>query len=442
MESTLTFGVLLVTGFLMAEAMVSLGFPKVTGYILAGIILNPKLNSFVPTSVVSQSSVITNISLAFITFSVGGSLLWPELKRLGKTIGLITIFEAEFAALAVLAGFALLGPYLIPGHHPEVTWFLPMALLMAALGSPTDPSATLAVVHEFKAKGPVTNTILGVTALDDVAGILNYSFASAIAMILVSGEGFSWAGSIGKPLITIFGAIGMGAAFGGLLVVVSRFVLSRDTEGALVVVIFGLLGLCFGLAKQLEWDELLATMTMGVFVTNVSKRGPKIFAMLERYTEELVFVLFFTISGMLLDVKVLLHAWPLALLFVVARALGKVAGAVTGAHMAKAPSQVKKYAFGGLLPQGGIVIGLALLMSENPKFKQFSHVILSVVLGATVLHELMGPIASKLALSKAGELSGNKGPNRDKDEPESDSEGPSDDPGNASDGSSGQGPER
>ncbi len=407
MESTLTFGVILVAGFLLAEALMALGFPKVTGYILAGIVLNPRLNSLIPMEVLSQSSVITNISLAFITFSVGGSLFWPQLKKLGKTIASITFFEAEFAALAVLAAFAFIGPLIVPGMgHSETKWFLPMAVLMAALGSPTDPSATLAVVHQFKAKGPVTNTILGVTALDDVAGILNYSIASAITLVLVSNQGFSVGHSIGRPLLTVVGAVGLGAAFGGLLVVVSRYVLRRDTEGALVVIIFGLLGLCFGLAKHLELDELLATMTMGVFVTNVSKRGPKIFAMLERYTEEMVFVLFFTISGMLLDVKVLVHSWPLALLFVFSRALGKYLGSVTGAHISHAPAQVKKYVFGGLLPQGGIVIGLALLMSENPNFAGFSHIILSVVLGATVLHELMGPMASKLALSRAGELAG------------------------------------
>ena len=109
MESTLTFGVILVAGFLLAEAMMALGFPKVTGYILAGIVLNPRLNSLIPMEVLSQSSVITNISLAFITFSVGGSLFWPQLKKLGKTIASITFFEAEFAALAVLAAQIWLG---------------------------------------------------------------------------------------------------------------------------------------------------------------------------------------------------------------------------------------------------------------------------------------------------------------------------------------------
>ncbi len=428
MESTLTFGVILATGFLAAEAMVSLGFPKVTGYILAGILLNPKLNSLIPGTVVTQSSVITNFSLAFITFSVGGSLLWPQLKRLGKSIVAITIFEAEFAALTILLSFVLLGPFLFPGHHPMTTWILPLALLMGALGSPTDPSATLAVVHQYKAKGPVTDTILGVTAFDDVAGILNYSFASVIALVLVSGKGFSLGGSIGRPLVTIFGAIGLGATFGALLVLISRYVMRKDTEGALIVLIFGMLGLCFGLAKHLELDELLATMSMGMVVINASKRGPKIFAMLERYTEELVFVLFFTISGMLLDVKVLLHAWPLALLFVVARAAGKLLGTITGAHISKAPAQVKKYAFGGLIPQGGIVIGLALLISDHPGFKTFSHVILSVVLGATVLHELLGPIASKFALNKAGELSGNHRADHDTHAPETDLDGSPDKP--------------
>jgi Kef-type K+ transport system membrane component KefB len=126
--------------------------------------------------------------------------------------------------------------------------------------------------------------------------------------------------------------------------------------------------------------------------------------MLERYTEELIFVFFFTMSGMQLDFTVFFDYLPLALFFIVFRTFGKISGAVTGAAVAKAPPKVKKYAWGGLIPQGGIVIGLALLIKQNPAFAAFSDIIISIIIGATVVHELVGPIISKMMIKAAGEI--------------------------------------
>ncbi len=405
MDSALAVGTILLAGFFVAELVERIGLPKFTGYILAGVLINPKLNPLVPASSLGNAGVVTDISLAFITFSVGGSLEWKELRRLGRAIVSITVLEAETAALLVAAAFLVAAPLLV--RLPGATFgrtYLPLALIMASLASPTDPSATLAVVHEYRADGPVTRTILGVTALDDVAGILNYSVATAVAKVLVAGTAFSLAGSVGKPTLAVLGALALGLAMGLALSAVAAKILSRETEGALIVLIFALLGVTFGLARQLHLDELLATMAMGAVVANTSSKGPQIFSMLERYTEELVFVAFFTLSGMMLDLAVLAAVWPLTLLFVLSRGLGKYLGTMLGSHLGRAPREVRRYAAGGLIPQGGIVIGLALVAAQEPAFHALAPVVLNVVLGTTIFHELLGPLASKFALQLAGEL--------------------------------------
>jgi len=202
---------------------------------------------------------------------------------------------------------------------------------------------------------------------------------------------------------SIFGAIGVGTLFGLIFNQITRWI-KRESEGIFIVILLGLLLVCFGLAKTFNFDELLATMIMGVVVVNFNSNHQKIFKILERYTEQLVFVLFFTISGMQLKFDVLADYYWLVLFFVLFRSAGKFTGTYVGAILSKASPRVKKYTAGGLIPQGGIVIGLALLIKQNPTFDQFSDILLSIIIGATVIHELIGPVIAEYSLKKAGEL--------------------------------------
>jgi Kef-type K+ transport system membrane component KefB len=301
-------------------------------------------------------------------------------------------------------GFLLISPYFV--HIPNAGWFtvfIPMSILLGSLGAPTDPSATLAVKEEYKATGRVTQTVMSVAAFDDVLGIMNYSLAIAIAQVFISHQALNTYNSFLQPLLVILGAIVFGAALGFLLNFVTNFI-KRETEGVYVVIIVALLCVCFGLATILKVDQLLAVMTMGAIVVNFNKKQELIFRVLERYTDELIFVLFFTLSGMYLDFTVLKTALVLILFFVIFRTIGKLSGTVVGALVSKAPENVKKYTAGGLIPQGGIVVGLALIMKQNPAFNAFSDIIISVVIGATIFHEIIGPITAKISLSKAGEI--------------------------------------
>jgi len=404
MESLLIVGIILFTGFVFGELLSKIKLPKVTGYILAGVILNPDLFHIIPTTFTNHTDVITNIALAFITFSVGGTLLYKKIKKLGKGIISITVLEAELAFLIVFLGFLVFTPFLIP--LPQATYFtvfIPLSILIASLASPTDPSATLAVTHEYNAKGDVSSTIMGVAAFDDALGIINYSLAITIASILILNQNFSVTSSILSPLYIIIGAIILGIISGFIFNMISQAI-KRETEGMFIVLIICFLLLCYGVASIIGVDELLSTMSMGAFVVNFNKMRKKIFNILERYTEELIFVLFFTISGMHLQFSVFTASFSLVILFVFFRTLGKIFGSRIGAHIANASPMVKKYVAGGLIPQGGIVIGLALLIKQNTSFNQIADIIISVIIGATIIHEFIGPVISKISLKKAGEI--------------------------------------
>jgi len=404
LDPVLTVGIIVIVGFIFGEIAIKLKLPKITGYILAGIFLNPGIMSFMPHAAADKTNLVINLALCFITFSIGGTLQFSRLKKLGKSILWITICEAEFAFLIVAIGFLSIAHFFI--HGPSITWFstyIPLSILAGCIASPTDPTPALAITHEYKSEGNVTSTIMGVAASDDALGIMNFSLAVVIAQSFVRNIPFSIYSSIGVPLMIIFGSLLLGTLFGLLLNVVTKLV-AKESEGVLIVVIFGLLSCCFGIADMVGCDALLATMVMGVVVVNFNPKHEKIFKVLERYTEELIFLVFFTVSGMQLDFSVLPTALIMIIFFVLFRGIGKVAGTVCGAAIAKSPGNVRKYTAGGLIPYGGIVVGLALLMKQNAAFSGFADIIIAMVIGATIISEVIGSVCVKIALKKAGEI--------------------------------------
>jgi NhaP-type Na+/H+ or K+/H+ antiporter len=404
MSAILVIGIILGIGFLAGELVQLLHLPRITGYILAGIALNPQLTSVIPPGFALQTDPVIDLALSFITFSVGGTLLLGKLKKMGSTILTITVLEAECAMLVVVIGFYLAAVLL--DHLNIVTLAaepLIISLLLGVLASPTDPSATLAVAHQYHAKGEVTTTIMGVAASDDVLGIINFSIGIALAHMAVTHAGFSVSRSVVLPLYQILGGIGIGIGFGFFFNKMTGW-FRRESEGELIVLTFAMLGLCFGGARLALTDELLATMAMGCVVVNFNPQQEKIFSMLQRYQEELIFVFFFTLSSMHLDLSVMPAAAPYIALFVLLRTIGKTVGAYSGAVLSGASTAVRRYTFLGLLPQGGIVIGLALIIHRNPDFAPVANLVMAVVIGATVIHEIAGPIVSRIGLLKAGEI--------------------------------------
>ena len=396
------FGIMILVGYLLGELAGKLGLPRVSGYILAGLALNPNLSGFISHDFVRSTDVLTSLSLSILTFAVGGTLAIAPLKELGRGIIFLALGEAELSALLVTLGSLVVLPFFVPAGGSFLTTVVPLALLLGALASPTDPSATLAVIHQYKAKGLVSFNIMAAAAVDEALGIVNFSVATVIASVLITHSSGQLAMLL-NPVVAIFGALALGTCVGLAFHYLPRLI-RADSDGLLLVLVVALLALCYGLATFLGLDQLLATMSMGMVIVNFGSSRDRIFRLLEEYFEPLVFVLFFTISGMLLDIAVLIKYLPLVLLFVVFRSIGKLGGAYVGATVGGATRAVRKYAGWGLIPQGGIVIGLALVLQRDATFDELSGILLSVIIGATVLHELIGPLTSKLALQKAGEL--------------------------------------
>lgn len=404
MNKFLLIGIVLFTGFVLGQAFQKMRLPKIIGYLLAGIILNPQISSFVPQNITTRTDIVENTAIAFIAFAIGGTIVFSEIKKLGKDILYITIFEAEVAFLAITAGFLLILPFVT--HIPTATWvatFIPVSLLLGCLGSPTDPSVALAITHEYKASGEVTSTILAVSAFDDVLGIINYSVAVVIAQALVSKTTLNVSSAVIVPFLIITGSVLLGSLLGVLFNLISKLI-TKSTEGVFFVLILSFLTLCWGLATLVGAEEILSIMVMGIVIANFNAEPEKIFRMLERYSEELIFLIFFTLSGMHLDFKVAPLAFLLLIFFVIFRVIGKFAGTALGAKIADASPNIRKYTASGLIPFGGIVIGLALMMHQNPAFSKISNFLVTTIVGGTIINELIGPLFVKKALKNAGEL--------------------------------------
>ncbi|MFH1407100.1 MAG: cation:proton antiporter [Candidatus Omnitrophota bacterium] len=405
MSGILIVGIVLFVGFVLGQEFKRLKFPKIVGYILAGVLLNPHICHFVPKNITTQTNIIENIAIAFIAFAVGGSIVFSEIKKLGKGIIYITLFEAEITFLVIVVGFLIVLPFAV--HIPNASWivtFLPVSLILGCLGSPTDPTVALAVTHQYNAKGEVTSTMLSVAAFDDVLGIINFSIAVVLAKTLISKASFSVSNALLTPLFIIIGSIALGSAMGIIFNVIAKR-LKEKTQGTLFVLILSFLTLCWGLATFVHAEEILSIMVMAIVITNFGSHSKKIFSMLEMYSEELIFLIFFTLSGMHLSFS---GAWIAAILlafFIIFRIIGKFAGVAVGAAIANSSPKIRKYTGSGLIPFGGIVIGLALIMQQDPAFSRISGFLVNTIVGATIINELIGPIFVKKALKDAGEIS-------------------------------------
>ncbi len=396
MDALFNIGIILLFGYLGGFLAEKIKLPKIVGYIIVGVLLEPQILGFLPANFIDNAILANDFALALITFSIGGSLFWPKIKQLGKSIVWITILEAELAFIFVAIGMA----WFIPGVN--FLHALPLALLLAALASPTDPTATLAVAHEYKSDGPVTRTLMGVAASDDALGIINFSIATAFASALLLGTQYLNINNLViSPLGTIFGSILAGIIFGLLLSLIEKKV---EEDGALIALVMGMLFVGYGFASYFKLDELLTTMTIGIVFVNFSQKSQKVFSLLSNYFEEIIFIIFFVLAGAHLQFNTIISHWTVILIFVLLRLIGKTVGTVTGARISHANENVRKYLAYGLVPQGGIVIGLALLIKQMPQFAAFGSLLINLILGTVVVLEFIGPIFTKYAFKKAGEI--------------------------------------
>ncbi len=405
MNILLIIGLMLIIGYSLGIGFNKIGLPKIIGYILTGVAFSPNTVDFISGDIVELTDPLLDVCLAFIAFEVGGSLKWSKLKEHGREVISITLMGGIVPFLFVVAGIFVFGQIFSSAFSFEGIELLMFALLLGALASPTEPAATIGVMHEYEARGEVSDTILGVVALDDVLGIVLFSITISAISVFTSVHAHTGVFDIRllSSVYQVLGAILIGGIIGFAIVLIGRN-FNLEGEGQWVVIIFPLVIFCAGVAKLLKVDELLAYMVMGVVVVNKCKQHDLIFSILRRYTEELIFLFFFLLSGLHLDISAIPKALILILLFVLLRAFGKFSGAAAGGRMVNAGAAIRKYTASGLLPQGGIVIGLVLSIYEQEGFREFSDVLLATVMGAAIVNELIGAVITKHALIQSGDI--------------------------------------
>ena len=400
----LYFGLILIIGYFLSLVSVKVGFPKIVGYLVAGLILNPGIIDFIPESFVENSEPVTNICLAFITFEIGSSFSVTDLKKTGKKYFKLAFYESFGAFLFIFTVFFFIARYFSLLNVDSFPVIFAFSLILASLAAPTDPSATLAVIHEYKAKGPVTKSILGAAAFDDIVTLILFSLSVSISRSIVGDSDVSFLHLTYSISYRIIGAVLAGFIF-GFIFNKTVAIFKVDDKKSLMILFLGFLLVSFGIAKYLEFDELFTTLTLGFVIRNFNKKEVKILDIAEHNLEDFFFLIFFVLSAMhfnfsTIQIKILY----LILGFVLIRAVGKYVGMHLGTTVLKMPVEVKKYAFAGLIPQGGIVLGLVLIVGKEPLFQDFENLLVGIIMGATLIHEFLGPLISRATLRKANEI--------------------------------------
>lgn len=402
-DPLLQVGMLLLLGFLGGMAAKKIGFPRVSGYIVTGMLLSPSVSGFFKEELIREEfSIITDIALGIIAFSIGGSLVLKHLKKLYSSILWINFTQAIGAFLATTTLISVAAPYIINGtsHFPFWQTIFPMALIIGAISTATAPAAVLAIVHECRAKGPLTTTLLSVVALDDAMAIIFYSFALAIAQSLMTHSDLSWQVIFYMPSMSILTAILIGIISALLMKLIVSSVRRQET---MLGVVIGFILLITGLANNLNASALIANMVFGFFTVNFIKHAHNLFHVVE-ITEEMIFSLFFTLAGAHFDIELMTNTgWLMTGLIVLGRFTGKLYGTRLGGYIAKAPTVVRRYLGLALLPKAGVTVGLVLLARESFGASPLADIMINAILGSVIINELIAPPLVRYALIRSGE---------------------------------------
>jgi len=386
MNTLFYLALLLFSGLIFGRVVKFIKLPNVTGYLIAGLLIGPSCFKVLSGSTVTDFELISEIALAFIAFSIGSGFKLSYLKKVGIMPVVIAIFEGLAATFLVTIVLVLFG------------FDFEISLLLGAIASATAPAATIMVIKQYGAKGPVTETLLSVVALDDAVALIAFGFSMAVVNTLINPGHSSVFASILAPFVEIIGSILLGFVFGLLFNIPLRY-FKKDSNRLIITAGFILLG--SSMATLLGLSPLLLCMCMSAALVNTSDSADSIFRLTDTVTPP-IFLMFFVVSGAGLDVSYLPKIGLIGILYVLVRVAGKFLGAYFGAVITKAPDKVKKYIGLTLVPQAGVAIGLSLIASNT--LPEFGATIRAVILCATFIYEMFGPIITKYGLMKAGEI--------------------------------------
>jgi Kef-type K+ transport system membrane component KefB len=406
-------GIIILVAFFAGQISRRLGIPQVVGFIVAGTLLGPSFLEVVPHDLTDNLVFVTELALGLIGFEMGQHLVFSELRTLGRSIITIVFSQAAGAFALVFAGVYL------------ITQDVAAAMIFGAIGMATAPAATVDVLAEYGAEGPMTTTLLAVIGIDDALTLLVYSITAAMAEpllenggdlglidVLTGGGDVSLLEMIELPLFEIGGALIVGSIFGFFLTFIMNHIgqhhePERRQHDAMAVSI-ALIFIATGLSRSVELSLILTTMTMGVVVINRTPHNGRFIRFTIEQAGPVIYVLFFALVGAGLNLDALPSMGLLGLAFIVLRIGGKYSGAWVGGWLARSDPKVRDNLGLALLSQAGVAIGLALASSTRfaefgPAGEDLAELVLNVITATTFVVQLIGPMLVKVAIVRAGE---------------------------------------
>lgn len=408
MQELFSLSVALLAGLLLSRLAKLVKLPAVTAYLVAGVLIGPYCLGaigvpglgFTSLLDVKRYSLISDVALGFIAFSIGNEFRLSQLKTIGKQATIIGILQAVITT--VLVDIALISlHFIIPDKLS-----LPAAIVLGAVAAATAPAATLMVVRQYKAKGPVTDTLLPVVALDDAVGLVLFSVSFGVAKALISGS-VNAVSIILEPVIEVVLSLGLGAGMGYLFTFAEKFFHSRSKRLSMSVA-FVFLTVAISMLQfniggvHISFSSLLTCMMLGTIFCNVCDFSEELMDRLDRWTAPL-FILFFVLSGAEFDLSVFTDyiIVIIGLVYIISRCIGKYFGANLSSRLSRAPDNVRKYLGITLFPQAGVALGMAL---KATALGAAGVIVSNITLFSVLIYELVGPFLTKVALTKAGEI--------------------------------------
>ena len=408
MSTLLSVSIAVLAGLLMTRAFKPFKLPSVTAYLIAGVLIGPyflgslHINGlgFVSEEAVSHLSLISEVALAFIAFSIGSEFRLEELKKTGRQALVIGIFQALVATLFV--DLALLVVHFIMPDKLSVA----QVITLGAIATATAPAATLMVVRQYKANGPLTKLLLPIVALDDAVGLIVFAVSFGIAKALVSGSA-DLISIIVNPLLEIVASLALGALMGWILTQFEKMFNSNTNRlNMTIAVVFlsaSLSMMDFHVGPfHISFSSLLVCMMLGTIFCNICPLSEDIMERSDKWSSPML-ALFFVISGAELQLSVFQDSAIvfIGIVYILFRCLGKYFGTAFSAKATKCEPQICKYLGITLFPQAGVALGMcatAMQLGEQ------GSLIRNITLFAVLIYELVGPLMTKNALMKAGEI--------------------------------------
>ena len=373
-----------VCGIVFAKIVKFIKLPAVTGYLVGGLLLGPYLLNVITSDTVDTLAIFSNIALAFIAFSIGSEFKIDYFKKVGITPIVIACLESLFAVLFVLAVLLL--------FQNEFKF----SLMLSAIEAATAPAATIMVIKQYRAKGPVTKTLLSVVAIDDATALILFGFSLAIVNSM-SNSSSNLIGMLLSPFIDLLFSFIIGSILGLVLSYLIRYYL----DDLRVPLILATILIALGLSEVFNASNLMVCMILGAVFCNLSNEADKTMNIIDSITPSL-FMMFFVLSGAELNINVLPTIGSVGIIYVIMRVIGKCVGAFIGAKLSHASADVSKYIGPCLVPQAGVAIGLSLVAQNS--VPEFGSTIRAVILCATLIYELVGPFITKKTLMMAKEI--------------------------------------